>query len=60
MHTGEKPNKYNLCEYTSFDASALRIHLSAHNKGREKSNKCNQRNYASSYTSSLKNHMKKT
>ena len=60
MHTGKNPNKYNLCEYTSYDASALRIHLSTHDKGREKSNKCNQCNYASSYTSSLRNHMKKT
>ena len=38
MHSGEKPNECNLCDYASSDAGSLRKHLKTHSG--EKSNKC--------------------
>ena len=45
MHSGEKSNKCNQCDFASSYASALRAHLKTHSG--EKSIKCNQCDYAS-------------
>ena len=46
MHSGEKSNKCNQCNYASFHAGDLRTHLKTHSG--EKPNKCNQCDYATS------------
>ena len=57
MHSGEKTNKCNQCDFVSSQASNLRRHLKTHSG--EKSNKCNQCDYASSYASHLRTHLKR-
>ena len=52
----EKSNKCTQCDYASFRADNLRIHLKAH--GGEKSNKCNQCDYATASVSALRTHLK--
>ena len=56
MHSGEKSNKCNQCDYTSSHAGNLRAHLKTHSG--EKPNKCNQCDFTSSYVSALKGHLK--
>ena len=56
IHSGEKSNKCNQCDYASSYASSLRRHLKTHSG--EKSNKCNQCDYASSQASNLRTHLK--
>ena len=56
MHSGEKSNKCNQCDYASSEAGDLRKHLKMHSG--EKSNKCNKCNYASSQAGNLKRHLK--
>ena len=56
MHSGEKSNKCNQCNYASPHASSLRTHLKTHSG--EKSNKCNQCDYACSDTRALRTHLK--
>ena len=51
MHSGEKSNKCNQCDYVYFRASDLKKHLKMHSG--EKSNKCNQCNYTSSQVSGM-------
>ena len=55
IHSGEKSNKCNQCDFASSYASALRTHLKIHSG--EKS-KCNQCDYASSDASNLRTHLK--
>ena len=54
MHSGEKLNQCNQCNYVYSDPSTLRTHL----KRREKSNKCNQCDFASSRAGDLRRHLK--
>ena len=56
MHSGEKSNKCNQCDYASIQAGDLKKHLKIHSG--EKPNKCNQCDYASSYASHLRTHLK--
>ena len=56
MHSGEKSNKCNQCDYASSHAGNLGTHLKTHNG--EKSNKCKHCDFASSYVSSLRTHLK--
>ena len=56
IHSGEKTNKCNQCDYDSSQAGDLRKHLKMHSG--EKSYKCNQCNYASSHAGDLRNHSK--
>ena len=56
MHSGEKLNKCNQCEYASSKASDLRRHLKTHSG--EKLIKCNQCTYASSDAGNLRKHLK--
>ena len=56
MHSGEKSNKCNQCDYASSRVGHLRTHLKAHSG--EKLNKCNQCNYASSGAGNLRTHLK--
>ena len=56
MHSGEKTNKCNQCDYASSEAGNLRKHLKTHSG--EKSNKCNQCDFASSQATPLKTHLK--
>ena len=56
VHSEEKSNKCNQCDYTSSRAGNLRVHLKVHSG--EKSNKCNQCDYASSDPSTIRTHMK--
>ena len=58
IHSGEKSNKCNQCDYASSQASSLGVHLNAHIG--EKSSKCNQCYYAFSYASNLRTHFKNT
>ena len=57
IHSGEKLNKCNQCNYASSRRDHLRTHLKRHSTG-EKSNKCNQCNYASSMEGDLRKHLK--
>ena len=57
MHSGEKSNKCNQCDYASNDIGNLGKHLKMH-RG-EKSNKCSQCDFACSDPSSLRKHMKR-
>ena len=54
-HSGEKPNKCNQCEYSSVEASKLRIHLKRHSG--EKTSKCNQRQYPCVEAGDLRKHV---
>ena len=56
MHTGEKPNKCNQCNFASSQVDHLRVHLKMHSG--EKPNKCNQCNFASSEVHHLSVHLK--
>ena len=56
MHSGEKPNKCNQCDFASIKAGHLTTHLKTHSG--EKPNKCNQCDYASSQASNLRRHLK--
>ena len=47
IHSGEKTNKCNQCNYASSQAGTLRVHLQTHSG--EKPNKCSQCDYAPSY-----------
>ena len=51
-----KSNKCNQCDYASYHASALKIHLITHSG--EKLNKCKQCDYASSGAGDLRRHLK--
>ena len=51
MHSGEKSNKCNQCDFASSHTGHLRTHLKMHSG--EKSNKCNQCDYACSGPSAL-------
>ena len=53
---GEKAQKCNQCEYTSFYANKLRTHLKTHSG--EKPNKCIQCSYASYQEGDLRKHLK--
>ena len=55
MHSGEKSNKCNQCDYASSYAHYLRTHLKMHSG--EKSNKCNQCDYVSFEASNLRRHL---
>ena len=52
-HTGEKPNKCNVCEHSS--NYSLNIHMRTHSRG--KPFKCGQCDYASSQKGNLSNHI---
>ena len=56
MHSGEKLNKCNQCDYASSQAGHLRRHLKTHSG--KKSNKCNHCYYASSRRDTLRRHLK--
>ena len=56
IHSGEKPNKCNQCDYASSRVYNLRIHLKTHSG--EKTYKCNMCDYASSRADVLRTHMK--
>ena len=56
MHSGEKPNKCNQCDYASSEASKLVRHLKMHSG--EKLNKCNQCEYKFFRADTLKKHLK--
>ena len=56
IHSGEKSNKCNQCDYACSDPSALRTHLKTHTG--EKPNKCNRCDYASSQTGHLRSNLK--
>ena len=56
MHSGEKSNKCNQCDYASSHAGHLKTHLKTHSG--EKPNKCNQCDFASSMASNLRKHLK--
>ena len=45
LHSEEKPNKCNQCDYASSQTTHLRTHLKTHSE--EKPNKCNQCDFAS-------------
>ena len=47
MHSGEKSNKCNQCDFASAYASALRAHFKKHSE--EKPNKCNPCDYVTSH-----------
>ena len=55
MHSGEKSNKCNQCDYASSQERNLRTHLKTHSG--EKLNKCNQCDYASSRSDGLRRHL---
>ena len=55
MHSAEKSNKCNQCDYASSQVGHLRTHLKTHSG--EKPNKCNQCGFASSDASSLRTHL---
>ena len=55
IHTGEKSNKCNQCEFGCYDPSSLRSHMKLHSG--EESNKCNQCNYVSSQAVHLRTHL---
>ena len=55
MHSGEKSNKCNQCDYASTHAFTLRRHLKTHNG--EKSNRCNQCDFASPLAGNLSWHL---
>ena len=57
MHSGEKPNKCNQCDYATYHASHLARHLKKHSG--EKPHKCNQCDFASSQTGDLRKHLKR-
>ena len=56
MHSGEKSNKCNQCDYASSQERNLRTHLKTHSG--EKLNKCSQCDYASSRSDVLRTHLK--
>ena len=56
MHSGEKSNKCNQCDFASSRAGDLRRHLKTHIG--EKSNKCNQCDFASTQAGDLRRHLK--
>ena len=58
MHSGEKLNKCNQCDYATLHAYNLREHLKTHSG--EKPNQCNVCDYASSRASNLRRHLKFT
>lgn len=55
-HTGEKPFKCELCDYSSADKCNLNRHMKKHNG--EKSYRCEVCDYSSAYRSNIKQHMK--
>merc|ERR1712243_308799 len=57
LHSGEKSNKCNQCDYASSFASDLRTHLKRHSG--EKSNKCIQCNKSFNRAEHLISHMHK-
>ena len=57
IHSGEKSNKCNKCEYASSHAGHLKTHLITHSG--EKSNKCNKCDYASAHAGHLRRHSKR-
>ena len=57
MHSGEKSNNCNQCDFASVRAGDLNTQLKRHSG--EKSNKCNQCDYASSDAGYLRRHLKK-
>ena len=56
IHSKEKSNKCNQCDYASSTASHLRTHMKIHSK--EKSNKRSQCDYASIEAGNLRKHLK--
>ena len=56
MHSGEKLNQCNQCDYVSSDPSTLGTHLKRYSGN--KSNKCNQCNFASTWPANLRMHLK--
>ena len=56
MHSGEKSNKCNQCDFASSRAGNLRTHLKTHSG--VKSDKCNQCDFASSRADNLRRHLK--
>ena len=54
MHSGEKSNNCNQCDFASVWAGNLNTQLKRHSG--EKSNKCNQCDYASSRADSFEGH----
>ena len=56
MHSGEKSNKCNQCDYASSYASSLRTHVKTH--GGQKLNKCVQCVFSSSQAGNLRTHLK--
>ena len=56
IHSEEKSNECNQCDYASSEAGSLRMHLKTHSG--EKTNKCNQCDFASSRADHLRRHLK--
>ena len=56
IHSGEKSNKCNQCDYASSEPGHLRTHLTTHSG--EKPNKCNQCDFASAQAGHLRIHLK--
>ena len=55
IHSGEKSNKCNQCDFASYETANLMKHLTTHSG--EKSCKCNQCDFACSDPSSLSRHL---
>ena len=53
-HTGERPYKCGLCNFSSTTSSALKVHLIRH--AGEKRHQCNQCNYSTVQAAVLRNH----
>ena len=57
MHSGEKSNKCDLCDFASIQADNMRRHLKTHSG--EKSNNCDQCDFASIQADNMRRHFKK-
>ncbi|TRZ09707.1 hypothetical protein HGM15179_017391 [Zosterops borbonicus] len=57
MHTGEKPYKYQLCDYASANLASLKQHQHMHTHTGEKPYKCSLCSYSCNQSMDLKRHI---